>query len=149
MKEYIVKILLPYITKQREVLKLSSDHRALVIYDKFKGQCTPAILQLLDENNIDTVYVPANCTDRLQPLDISVNKSAKDFMRDQFQRWYAEQIQQQVSNGVRNPVDLRLSVVKPLSAKWFVQLSDCFKANPDIIKNGFKGAGITAEYLAS
>ena len=55
MKEYIVKILLPYITKQREVLKLSSDHRTLVIYDKFKGQYTPAILQLLDENNIDTI----------------------------------------------------------------------------------------------
>ena len=42
-----------------------------------------------------------------------------------------------------------VSVVKPLSAKWFVQLSDYFKANPEIIKNGFKGAGITAEYLAS
>ena len=96
MKEYIVKIQFPYITKQREVLKLSSDHRALVIYDKFEGQCTPAILQLLDENNIDTVYVPANCTDRLQPLDITVNKSAKNFMREQFHRWYAEQIQQQV-----------------------------------------------------
>ena len=50
---------------------------------------------------------------------------------------------------VRNPVDFRLSVVKPPSAKWFVLLSDYFKANPDIIKKGFKGAGITAEYLAS
>ena len=70
-------------------------------------------------------------------------------MRDQFQRWYAEKIQQQVSYRVRNPVDLRLSVVKPLSAKWLVQLSDYFKANPDIIKNGFNGAGITAEYLVS
>ena len=57
MKEYIVKIQFPSITEQREVLKLSSDHRALVIYDKFEGQCTPAILQLLDENNIDTVYM--------------------------------------------------------------------------------------------
>ena len=69
MKEYIVKILLPYVTKQREVLQLSSDHRALVIYDKFKGQCTPAILHLLDENNIDTMYVPA-CTNRLQRLPL-------------------------------------------------------------------------------
>ena len=68
----------------------------MVIYDKFKGQCTPAVLELLEENNIDIVLVPANCTDRLQPLDISINKAAKNFMRDQFQRWYAEQIQQQV-----------------------------------------------------
>ena len=98
-------------------------------------------------NNIDIVLVPANCTDRLQPLDISVNKAAKNFMRDQFQRWYAEQIQQQVHDNVKNPVDLRLSIVKPLSAKWFVQLSDYFKAHPEIIKNGFKGAGITYEML--
>ena len=111
------------------------------MYDKFKGQCTPVILQLLDGNTIDTVYVPANCIDRLQPLDTSVNKTAKNFMQDQFQRWYAEQIQQQVSYGVWNLVDLRLGVVKPLFSKRFVQLSDYFKANPDIIKNNFKGAG--------
>ncbi len=114
----------------------------------FKGQCTPAILELLEENHVDIVFVPANGTDRLQPLDISVNKAAKNFMRDQFQRWYAEQIQQQVQDNVKNPVDLRLSIVKPLSAKWFVQLSDYLKEHPDIIKNGFRGAGITAEYLA-
>ena len=48
---------------------------------------------------------------------------------------------------VKNPVDLRLSIVKPLSAKWFVQLSDYFKAHPEIIKNGFKGACITYEML--
>ena len=120
-----------------------------VIYDKFKGQCTPAVLELLEENNIDIVLVPANCTDRLQPLDISVNKAAKNFMHNQFQlyRWYAEQFQQQVHDNVKNPVELRLSIVKPLSAKWFVQLSDYFKAHPEIIENGFKGAGITYEML--
>ena len=90
MKDYIVKILVPHITKKREDLKLPSDHRALVIYDTFKGQCTPAILELLEENNIDIVLVPANFTDRLQPLDISVNKAAKNFLRDQFQSWYAK-----------------------------------------------------------
>ena len=148
MKDYIVKILKPYISNKREQLKLPGDHHALVIYDVFKGQCTPAIFKLLEENNIDIVLVPANCTDRLQPLDISVNKAAKNFMRDQFQSWYAEKIQQQIHDEVKTPVDLRLSIVKPLSARWFVKLSDYLKAHPDIIKNGFKGAGITAEYLA-
>ena len=79
MKDYIVNIVVPYVTKKREDLRLPCDHHALVIYDKFKGQCTPAILQLLEENNIDVVFVPANCTDRLQPLDVSVNKAAKHF----------------------------------------------------------------------
>ena len=86
MKDYIVKILVPYIAKKRKELKLPNVCRALVIYDKFKGQCTSAVLELLEENNIDIILVPANCTDRLQPLDIRVSKAAKNFMRDQFQR---------------------------------------------------------------
>ncbi len=70
-------------------------------------------------------------------------------MRAQFQEWYAEQIQQQVDGKLeKKPVDLKLSIVKPLAAKWFVQLSDYLKSKPDIITNGFKGAGITADYLS-
>ena len=60
-------------------LKLSHDHSALVLVDVFKGQCTMEILKLLYENNTLYVLMPANCTDRLQPLDLRVNKSAKDW----------------------------------------------------------------------
>ena len=48
----------------------------------FKGQCTNDVLKLLEENNIQFVIVPtSNCTDRLQPLDLTVNKSVKTFMQ--------------------------------------------------------------------
>ena len=40
------------------------------------------------------------------------------------------------------PVDLRLSIVKPLEAQWMIKLFDFLKSGPDIIRNGFKGAGI-------
>ena len=80
MKNYVEKILFPYVQRKREELKLSPDHHALVLFDMFKGQCTQAILELLETNNIDVVFIPANCTDRLQPLDVSVNKPAKTFL---------------------------------------------------------------------
>lgn len=116
-----------------------------MIYDRFKGQCTTGVLELLENNNIDVVLIPANCTDRLQPLDVSVNKAAKNFMRERFQSWYADQIQKQIADGTDAvPVDLKLSRMKPLSAKWFVELSDYLKVNPSIIVNGFKEAGIAA-----
>ena len=54
-------------------------HRWL-FFDVFKGQITEDIFSLLEENNIIVVGVPAKCTDRLQPMDLAVNKSAKDFM---------------------------------------------------------------------
>ena len=47
-----------------------------------------------------------------------------------------------------DPVDLRLSIVKPLGARWIVKVYDYMKSNPEIIRNGFKGAGIT-DFLGS
>lgn len=44
-------------------------------FDNFKAQCTDRVLQLLEDNNIDTVFVPANCTGELQPMDLSMNKT--------------------------------------------------------------------------
>ena len=61
-----------------------------LIFDAFKGQCVEIVFILLDDNNILYVIVPANCTDKLQPLDLSVNKPAKYFMRSKFQDWYSE-----------------------------------------------------------
>ena len=85
MIEYVEKILVPYISRKRTELKLSSNQPALLIFDNFKAQPTSSMLKLLDSYNINIALLPANCTDRLQPLDLSVNKAAKDFLRSKFQ----------------------------------------------------------------
>ena len=69
-KCYIELILVPFIMKKREELKLGKNHPALVLC--FKGQTTPAIQALLLYNNIRPVQIPANCTDKLQPMYVSV-----------------------------------------------------------------------------
>ena len=81
---YIVNILLPYLTQKKMELKMVPDQCALLIFDNFKGQCTKALLKLLYENNVSVVLIPPNSTDRLQPLDVSVNKSPKEFLRRKF-----------------------------------------------------------------
>ena len=146
-KEYIYKILLPYVNCKREELGLPSSYPALVVYDRFKAQCTSDVLQILRENHIDTLLIPASCTDQLQPLDVSVNKSAKEFLRKKFQLWYSEQVCSQLqdrSGEVKplKPVDLHLNNVKPLGAKWLMEMYDHFKSNPQIILNGFRKSGL-------
>ena len=116
---------------------------SLVIFDEFNGQTTNAVFSLLQENNICYVIVLPNCTDRLQPLDVSANKPAKEFLRSKFQAWYADKIASQLEEArVIEPVNLKLSIMKPIGAKWMIQLFDYFKTKPEIIKNGFKEAGI-------
>ena len=145
MKDYVEKIILPYINDKRRSLKLADDYPGLLIFDNFKAQCTSDLLKLLDDNYINVTLVPANCTDRLQPLDLSVNKAAKEYLRGEFQTWYAKQISQQVQgHSEKKPVDLRLTAVKSLGAKWLEGLYDYLKAKPEIIRNGFKEAGITS-----
>ena len=86
---YIDNIIIPYVQKERA---LSDDHCALVLFDMLKGQCTCKVLKKLEDNNILYVTVPTNCTDRLQPLELSANKPAKDFLRSKFQQWYRTEI---------------------------------------------------------
>ena len=51
--------------------------------------------------------IPANGTDRLQPLDVSVNKATKEFLRRQFHDWYAKQICEHLKDDT--PVRLSIS----------------------------------------
>ena len=75
--DYVERILVPYAFNKRKLLKLPHDYPALEIFDHFCGQVMDTILQLLEENHLRYVMIPANCPDRLQPLDVSVNKAAK------------------------------------------------------------------------
>ena len=142
-QHYIVKILLPHLQQKRKELDTSPDSRGPLIIDNFKGHCTEELLKFLDSNNVNVVMVPPNCTDRLQPLDVSVNKPAKNFLCQKFHLWYAQNVCTQLEGKIpKEPVDLRLSVLKPLGARWMVELYDFLKSKPDIIRNGFKETGI-------
>ena len=148
MVDYITAVIVPYMNEKRKHLNLDLKHVGLVILDEFKGQTTTKVLNLLQANNLMYVILPPNCTDRLQPLDISVNRAAKQFLRNKFENWYADQIVGQKDVGKEiQPVDMRLSIVKPVSAKWMVDLYDYLLAHPQIITNGFKHVGIT-DFLA-
>ena len=61
----------------------------------FRGQQIPAYYQLLEKNNINHINVPANCTDKLQPLNLTGSKPLKDEMKQCFQVWYPEEVQKQ------------------------------------------------------
>jgi len=58
IKDYLNKILFPYIARMRPKNQLDITHPALVIYDTFHGQCTETILIMLEEN---IVYSYSTC----------------------------------------------------------------------------------------
>ena len=97
--DYLQNIIIPYVERTRKNLELDGKHPALAIFDVFKGQCTSDVLQIL-KDNILYVTVPNNCNDRLQPLDLSVNKAVKQYFRTQFQEWYGSVIYKQLQDDI-------------------------------------------------
>ena len=117
---------------------LALDHPALASYDTYKGQCTCS-----PKNNTLHILIPSNCTYKLQPLDLSVNKAAKDFMRKSFKNGTVILFARNyIHDGICEEVNIRLSRTKPLSAKWVIEIGEYFTTRPEIILDGFSVAGI-------
>ena len=93
------------------------------------------------------VNIPPNCTDRLQPMDLSVNKSCKDFIKSKFVDWYSVKLlislyEDETSEDAATN-DFRLSVTKPLGAQWLMSFYDYIRSKPTVVSNGFRAAGIS------
>ena len=145
MMEYINEIIIPYVECTRR--SFEDDTPAMVIMDNFKGQITTSVTELSETNIIHVCLLPANTTDLLQPMDISVNKPATDFLKRCFEHWYSEQLAKQfegrdIESTDLQPINLGLPLMKELGAKWMVEMADYFTQNPQIIVNGFVRAGI-------
>ena len=100
---------------------------------------------LLEENKIIRVLGPGNCTDLLQPLDMSANKALKSKRSSFFSEWYSKEVSKQMAAGsptVTVNIDMWMSVIKEHSCKWLVSAYDHIRSHPDIILNGFRKAGI-------
>lgn len=89
---FVRNIIVPYVRQTQAEKGLSPTHKALVIFDVFHGQTIDEVHELLEENHISVVLVPSNCTDKLQPLDLLMNKPAKGHLKQKFHKWYDEKV---------------------------------------------------------
>ena len=109
MLQYIHKIICPYVTQKRVQLKLGVDFPALILFDHFSGQITQKVFDLQEKININFVLIPKTCMDRLQPMDLSVNKPFKAHLKQSFHTWYTSQIKKEIEeneDSSLSPVDL-------------------------------------------
>ena len=73
-------IIFPYLFAKKKKLGYREDQHSLIIMDTFKGQDNKEMKRLCAKNNCELVIVPHNLTNKFQPLDISINQSAKKFI---------------------------------------------------------------------
>ena len=142
----INEVIVPYVDEQRRKLD-DANPAASMIIDVFRGQMTDPVTQALKDNNIILVKIPPKMTHIYQPLDLTVNPSAKAFFKRKFAEWYSKEIHKQLVEGKEiDQVDvvLRLSGLKPLHAKWIVEFYDDMTSGKgkNVIANGWKSVSI-------
>ena len=144
--EYFEKVIFPYLEKIKVQKGYPKEQMSLVIMDTFKGQDNDKMRKFCAKNSRESVIIPNNLTNKFQPLDISVNKAAKSFISDKYNSWLANEVSKQLRAGKTAAdvkISLELSVIKPLHAKWIVDLYNTLKDNKKMTINSFKSLGIT------
>ena len=61
--------------------------RSLLVWDMFRSHCCESVKAKLKEYKTRIAVIPGGCTSVLQPLDVSVNKPFKNYMRKLWIDW--------------------------------------------------------------
>ncbi|KAJ0179204.1 hypothetical protein K1T71_002884 [Dendrolimus kikuchii] len=115
--DYILKVIIPNLGKDRPVLFL---------YDGHVSHVDDKVVALAIENNITILKLPAHTSHLLQPLDLAVFKSFKTIWDKNLVKWQ------------RQNVGIKLR--KQSFAKMFAEAWQ--ETKPQVIRNGFKKGGI-------
>ena len=146
----IEELLVPYIEKVKEEKALPQSQKRFLVWDAFKAQSTPKVMDTLSSYGREAVMVPKNMTHLLQQLDLTTNASFKKYEKRAVSEYFTSCIMPALTNYPDRDVtiiqvDLRLSTLKPRHAKVMTDMYQHLKSKKgkEIIKAGWKAAGIT------
>ena len=105
----------------------------MLVLDSFSAHVTPAVKQKLKSINAVPLVIPGGCTSKIQPLDVSLNKPFKSYVRKYWSNFVLEQ-----------PVNIQK--LKPPTkqdvAKWVSIALDELQEKPDMVVRSFEACGI-------
>ena len=104
----IADILVPYIEKVKEEKALPQSQKSLLVWDAFKTQSTPKVVDTLSSYGIESAMVPKNMTHLLQPLDLTINASFKKYEKRDFSEYFTSCIMEALTNDL----DLDVTTIK-------------------------------------
>ena len=141
MQRYIAEVIMPHAERSILMHHLHADAKIILLLDVWAVHKSEAFRRFLRTHHprIHLVFVPANCTSRLQVADVALQRPFKHGISTRFNQWAAEQIAAQVEAGHITGVAelLRMGVLKPLVLQWCVESWSELKERKDLILEGW------------
>ena len=143
MKEYVAEILQPYIEQKIIQHDLPEDMKAILVLDCWSVHKSKEFRSFMRANypHIILIYIPPNCTSKLQVADVMLNSPFKRGLRYRFNEYAAKIIEDQIINDeeiVSFAPYLKMSMLKPKITEWCYETWNKMKDEKEKILYGWQ-----------
>jgi hypothetical protein len=125
MQRYIAEVIMPHAERSIRLHQLDADAKIILVLDAWAVHRSAEFRAFLRAKHprIHLVFVPANCTSKLQVADVALQRPFKHGISTRFNQWAAEQVAEQIEAGDITGVadQLKMGVLKPLVLQWCVE----------------------------
>jgi hypothetical protein len=146
MKDYMTKIIVPYIEQQRLQHNCPESH-ALLLFDCWSVHRSAEWLSYISNTHphCHVVFIPAGCTGKAQPADLMLQRPLKHEFGNRYTDWVTEQLQDIISAGVEPTqvkLDTGMGVMKPKLVEWMMSSWKLLRSKRVLIQKGWEKAGL-------
>jgi hypothetical protein len=136
MQRWVEKVLLPHSERMIELHALNSNAHMLLLIDCWSVHKSAEFRDWLKKQHprIHLVYVPANCTSRLQLCDVALQRPFKSCIKQSFNDWAATAIAAQIKCGEVTGITEQ----KPLVLQWCIDSWKGLRERPELLLQGWR-----------
>ena len=141
MQEWCKHILVPWRDKMIQEHNLPNNAAVALQLDVWSVHISKEFREFVGKDHpyIRLVYIPPNCTSKLQVADVVLNCPFKHGIKQRFNAWAAQVITDQIANGefIGIKPHLKMSQVKPKILQWALESWSSVKEEKLLILKGW------------
>jgi len=142
MRGWIERVLMPYSERMIEAHQLPGNAHMLLLLDAWSVHRSEEFRAWLarEHPRIHLVYVPSNCTSKLQLADVALQRPFKSCITQSFSEWAAAAIAAQIRVGeIKGIADqLGMKTLKPLVLQWCIDSWQGLRERKQLITDGWE-----------
>ena len=134
---FTIKTCLDLKTAAKDFWTYTKKKYCLLVFDAFRAHLQDDVLDALRKGNVQTAVIPAHCTSKVQPVDVSFNKPFKAILKHKSEEYIQECTEVAVHVKISSPSRTTL-------VKWVVEGNKYLESQEEVITKAFKVCGISS-----